>query len=263
MLAYPSIDPVAVHLGSWPVYWYGIMYLLAFVMGWAILALRIHYHPQRYQLSQEQFADALFFVALGVIIGGRLGYMLFYDWPYLREQPLLLLQIWKGGMSFHGGLIGVTLGLGWYAWRNKRSIFELGDFIAPVCAIGLGLGRIGNFINGELWGRVTTVPWAMEFPNGGPFLRHPSQLYEVFLEGFCLFLIVWIYSRRPRPLGAISGMFILWYGIFRFIVEFFREPDPQVGYIWGVATEGQLLSVPLIIAGAALLAWAYRKRKKA
>jgi len=259
MIAYPAIDPVAFHIGSWPVYWYGIMYLLAFLFGWGILSLRIHYSPKPL-LTQEQAADVVFYIAMGVILGGRLGYMFFYDWPVLWQDPWAVLRIWKGGMSFHGGLIGVALGLCWFARRNHCSLIDLGDLVAPAFPIGLGLGRIGNFINGELWGRASSVPWAMVFPNAGPLPRHPSQIYEFFLEGIVLFLILWFYSSRPRPRGAVSGMFLLCYGIFRFLVEFFREPDVQVGYIMGGVTEGQLLSLPLILFGIVLLKWAYRKR---
>lgn len=260
MLLYPSIDPVAFHVFTWPVYWYGLMYLFAFLSGWVLLSLRIRYSAEP-PFTQEQFADILFYTALGIIIGGRVGYMLFYDSRVLLSDPWLLLQTWKGGMSFHGGLIGVLVALWWHSWRTKRKFLELTDFIAPVVPIGLGLGRIGNFINDELWGRVTDVPWAIVFPNaGGTAARHPSQLYELGLEGIVLFLIVWIYSRKPKPLGAVSGMFALWYGIFRCFIEFFREPDVQIGYLWGFVTEGQLLSLPLIIIGAYLLIRARRIR---
>jgi len=257
MLVYPSINPVAFHIYSWPVYWYGLMYLFGFLIAWFLLSMRI---AKNKLFTQEELGDILFFGAVGVIVGGRLGYMLFYDWRTLLEQPLLLFQTWKGGMSFHGGLIGVLIALGWYAFRHKRSYLVLMDFVAPVVPIGLGLGRIGNFINGEVWGRVTTVPWAMIFPNAGSSPRHPSQLYEFLLEGVLLFLILWLYSHRPRPVGAVSGLFLVSYGVFRIFVEFFREPDEGIGFIGGIMTEGQCLSLPMVFLGIILLLWAYRKR---
>jgi phosphatidylglycerol:prolipoprotein diacylglycerol transferase len=258
MLAYPSIDPVAFHLGSWPVYWYGLMYLFGLLIAWVLMSFRARHSGQ---FTLEQVSDILFFSALGIILGGRLGYMIFYDWPLLWSEPLTIFQTWKGGMSFHGGLLGVILALGWFSRKLKRSIFELTDFVAPVVPIGLGLGRIGNFINGELWGRVTTVSWGMIFPSGGPLPRHPSQLYESFFEGFVLFLILWFYSRRPRPLGAVSGLFLLGYGLFRFGLEFFREPDVQIGFLWDNFTEGQLLSLPMILLGVMMLLWATKRKR--
>jgi phosphatidylglycerol:prolipoprotein diacylglycerol transferase len=196
-----------------------------------------------------------------VILGGRLGYVLFYDLPAYIASPLLILEVWKGGMSFHGGLIGVMLATWWFGKRNNKSFFELMDFIAPLVPIGLGAGRIGNFINAELWGKVTDVPWAMVFPTGGPQPRHPSQLYQFALEGVALFVILWFYSRKPRPTMAVSGMFAVCYGIFRFIVEFVRVPDAQLGYLaWGWLTMGQVLCVPMILAGLGLIAYAYQRQ---
>ena len=257
MLTYPSIDPVAFHLGTWPVYWYGLMYLFGFMIAWVLMTLRARSFAN---FTQEQVSDILFYSALGIIIGGRLGYMFFYDGPALRANPLLIFQTWKGGMSFHGGLLGVIVALSFMSWRNKRSILEYTDFIAPVVPVGLCLGRIGNFINDELWGRVTTLPWGVVFPNGGWVARHPSQLYESFLEGLVLFLILWFYSRQAKPQGAVSGLFLLCYGCFRFSIEFFREPDVQIGFLWGRLTEGQLLSLPMIFLGLLMLAWAYQRR---
>jgi phosphatidylglycerol---prolipoprotein diacylglyceryl transferase len=270
MLAYPVMDPIAFHLLSWPVYWYGLMYLVGFVVGWGLLRWRLSGTAPPF--TDSQLSDMVFYTALGVIIGGRFGYMIFYDGRALFAHPLLLFQTWKGGMSFHGGMVGVILALFFYAQtlqsqaqktiqHRLMALLKLTDFIAPVVPVGLGAGRIGNFINGELWGRVTTVPWAMIFPRAGALPRHPSQLYEAGLEGLLLFLVVWSYSRRPRPIGAVSGLFTFCYGVFRCIAECFREADAQIGYIaFGWLTEGQLLSFPLIIGGGALLIWSYRSR---
>lgn len=259
MLTYPSIDPVAFHLFSWPVYWYGLMYLSGFLIGWALLALRLNVMPRTF--SRDQLSDIVFYAALGAIIGGRLGYILFYDWATIFSDPLRIFQTWKGGMSFHGGLLGVLFALALYARKIQKPFLALTDLISPVVPIGLGAGRIGNFINGELWGRMTNVPWGMIFPNGGPYVRHPSQIYEFLLEGVLLFLILWIFSARPRPLGAVSGLFAVFYGLFRFLAEFFREPDLQIGYIaFGWLTEGQLLSIPLILVGIAILICSYRSK---
>lgn len=261
MLTYPSIDRVAFHVFSWPVYWYGLMYLIGFLAGWGVLSLRLGHHDRGF--TKEQLADAAFFTALGGIIGGRLGYMLFYDWPTLMVNPLTLFKTWEGGMSIHGGFLGSIVALFYTARKQCKPFLALTDLITPAVPIGLGVGRIGNFINGELWGRVTNVPWGMVFPQGGPDARHPSQLYECGLEGIVLFIVLWLYSRKLRPLGAVSGLFALLYGVFRFSIEFFRQPDLQIGYLFGWMTEGQLLSIPLIIFGATLLVGAYwRKFKK-
>lgn len=261
MLTYPQIDPVAFHLGPFPVHWYGVMYLIGFIGGWALLAWRIRVSPRGFKL--EQLSDLLFYAALGIILGGRLGYMLFYDFTDVLHHPWRILMIWQGGMSFHGGLLGVIIAMWLYGRKIGKSLIELTDFIAPVVPIGLGAGRIGNFINGELWGRVTDVPWAMVFPGGGDMPRHPSQLYEFFLEGVVMFTVLWIFSRKERPRWAVSGLFLLLYGTFRFIVEFFREPDPQIGYIaFGWLTKGQLLSIPMILLGSFILFWTYFCRGK-
>lgn len=258
MLLYPEINPVAIQLGPLAVHWYGLMYLIGFLGGWALLLYRIKHSPREF--TQEQASDILFYTALGIIIGGRVGYMLFYAWPDLYQNPLHLFQIWKGGMSFHGGFIGVLIALTIYARKIGKSLVDVTDLIAPMVPIGLGAGRIGNFINSELWGRVTDVPWGMVFPNGGPLPRHPSQIYEFFLEGVIMFLILWIFSIKPRPRWAVSGLFLVCYGTFRFIVEFFREPDSQVGYLaFGWLTEGQILSFPMLILGLGMLMWAYRR----
>ena len=261
MLIYPAIDPVAFHLGPLAVHWYGLMYLIGFLAAWILLTWRIRVSPRGFQAAQV--SDLLFYGALGIILGGRIGYMLFYDFGDLIHQPWRLFMIWQGGMSFHGGLLGVIIAMWLYGRKIGKSLGELTDFIAPVVPIGLGAGRIGNFINSELWGRVTDVPWAMVFPNGGDMPRHPSQLYEFFLEGIVMFLVLWIFSRKERPRWAVSGLFLVCYGIFRFCVEFFREPDVQIGYVaLGLVTKGQLLSLPMILLGAVMLIWAYSKRNQ-
>lgn len=261
MLTYPNIDPVAFHIITWPVYWYGLMYLVGFLAGWGVLALRLRKSPRGF--TQDELSDVIFFTAIGAIIGGRLGYMFFYDWRAFFADPLLLFQTWKGGMSFHGGLLGVLVALMLCARKMKKPFLAVVDLIAPAVPLGLAAGRIGNFINGELWGRVTDVPWAMVFPSGGAEPRHPSQLYEFALEGIVLFIILWLYSRKPRPMGAVSGLFGICYGVFRCFIEFFREPDAGVGYIaFGWMTEGQLLSIPLIIVGIVLMVWAYKNNPK-
>lgn len=260
MLAYPAIDPVAFHLGSWPVYWYGMMYLIGFLAGWGLLSLRLYRAPRN--ITQDQLSDIVFYAALGAIIGGRLGYILFYDGGVLLADPLQVFQTWKGGMSFHGGLLGVLIAMWLCSKKTGHSFLALTDLVAPVVPIGLGAGRIGNFINSELWGRVTDVPWGMVFPNGGSEPRHPSQLYEFGLEGVLLFIILWCYSSKPRPLGAVSGLFALCYGLARCFAEFFRYPDEQIGYLaFGWVTEGQILSLPLIIIGVILLISAYRRKE--
>lgn len=262
MITYPNINPIAFHIGSWPIYWYGLMYLVGFFGGWFLLSLRLRHKPGAF--TQDQLSDIVFYTAVGAILGGRLGYVLFYDWQVLLSDPLFVLQTWKGGMSFHGGLLGVLVAMVVMARKFKKPFLVITDFIAPAVPIGLGAGRIGNFINSELWGQVTTAPWGMIFPNGGPEPRHPSQLYEFALEGVMLFIILWIFSSKPRPVGAVSGLFALSYGIFRCTVEFFRVPDVQIGYVaFGWLTEGQLLSIPLMLVGIILLVVAYKKGSRA
>lgn len=260
MIAYPQINPIAFSLGPLKVHWYGIMYIVGFLSVWALGSYRSK--KPNSPFTAEQVSDLLFYGALGVIIGGRTGYMLFYDFSNFIHNPLSIFQVWDGGMSFHGGLIGVILALWIYCRSIKVPLFVATDFVAPFVPIGLGAGRIGNFINGELWGRVTDVPWAMVFPSGGPWPRHPSQLYEFALEGVVLFIILWFYSKKSKPIMAVSAMFLFCYGLFRFFVEFFREPDPQIGFIaFGWMTKGQLLSIPMILLGLLLLIWAYKKRE--
>jgi phosphatidylglycerol:prolipoprotein diacylglycerol transferase len=238
-----------------------MMYLIGFLGGWWVLSRRLL--RSSHSFTQEQLSDMVFYAALGAIVGGRVGYMLFYDTATLLSQPLILLQPWKGGMSFHGGLLGVLFAMQMCAKRMHKPFLVLTDFLAPAVPIGLGAGRIGNFINGELWGRVTDVPWSMVFPYGGPLPRHPSQLYEFLLEGVVLFVILWSYSRQSRPIGAVSGLFALLYGVFRSIIEYYREPDAHIGYLaFGWLTEGQLLSLPLILIGCILLIFAYSYKRE-
>ena len=259
MLSYPTIDPVAVSIGSMNVHWYGLMYLIGFVSGAMLGRWRSRKSDSSFQVHEVW--DLLFFVAVGVIVGGRLGYVLFYNLDYYLAHPIEWLFIWSGGMSFHGGLLGVLIALWVFARRTQRSFLEVGDFVAPLCPIGFGAGRIGNFINQELWGRVTDAPWAMVFPIAGPDSRHPSQLYEAFLEGVLLFLIIWFYSRRPRLMGSVSGLFLFSYGFVRFLAEFYREPDVHLGPVaFGWISMGQALSIPMIFGGIALWLWAVRRK---
>lgn len=258
MLQYPDIDPVALSLGPLQIHWYGIMYLIGFGGAWLLARYRSRQEGSGF--TEAQVADMIFYGALGVVLGGRIGYMFFYNFDVLLDNPLSLFLIWQGGMSFHGGLLGVVVVAWLFARRNKKSMFEILDFIAPMVPIGLFAGRIGNFIGGELWGRVTEVPWGMVFPDGGPLPRHPSQLYEAFLEGLVMFVILWWYSAKPRPRFAVSGLFCLLYGCFRFAIEFVREPDQGMGFIaFGWLTKGMQLSTPMIIGGILILYFAYRR----
>ncbi len=253
----PNIDPVAISLGPLKVHWYGLMYVFGLLALWYFAARRAKKPDSGWK--PEEVGDFVFYGALGIILGGRLGYMLFYNFSHYLSHPLDMLKIWEGGMSFHGGLIGVLLAMFWFARKTRRTFFQVADFFAPWVPIGLGLGRIGNFINHELWGKVSDVSWAMVFRTGGPLPRHPSQLYQAALEGLALFLFLWWFSRKPRPRASVSGLFLLCYGIFRFAVEFVREPDVQLGYLaWGWLTMGQVLSVPMIVFGTGLMMWAYR-----
>ncbi|HHM04344.1 MAG TPA: prolipoprotein diacylglyceryl transferase [Gammaproteobacteria bacterium] len=257
MLTYPDIDPVAIHLGPVKVHWYGLMYLAGFAAAWWLGRRRAARPGSGW--NDQQVGDLIFYGALGAVLGGRVGYILFYDFDSYLENPLRMLKVWEGGMSFHGGLLGVIVAMWLFGRKQGKPFLGVTDFMAPLAPIGLGCGRIGNFINGELWGKVSDAPWAMVFPTGGPLPRHPSMLYEAFLEGAVLFALLWWYSSKPRPAGAVSGLFLLGYGVFRFAVEFVRVPDAQLGYLaFGWLTMGQVLSTPLIVAGAALLGRACR-----
>ncbi len=248
----PHIDPVAFSIGNLQLRWYGLMYLAGFALGW-VLGRRRAARPGS-GWTPPDVDDLLTCVMIGIIIGGRLGYVLFYDLPVYIADPMEILRLWNGGMSFHGGLLGVLAAFWYFAHARGRSFLEVSDFIAPLIPQGLFFGRLGNFINGELWGKVSDLPWAVVFPGGGPAPRHPSQLYEALLEGLALFMLVWIFSAKKRKVGAVSGLFAVGYAVFRFAVEFVRVPDAQLGYLaFGWLTMGQLLCVPLFLAGLWLL----------
>jgi phosphatidylglycerol:prolipoprotein diacylglycerol transferase len=256
MIAHPRIDPVAISIGPLKVHWYGLMYLAGFAVGWWLGRRRAR-EPWR-GLRPHDVDDVLFFVVLGIVIGGRVGYLLFYGFDRLAHDPGYIFRVWEGGMSFHGGLVGVILAIAYFARSRRLAFFQVADFIAPLVPPGLLAGRIGNFINGNLWGGPTDLPWGVVFPSplAGGVARHPSQLYEAALEGVVLFLILWFYSRTPRPLRCVSGVFLLGYGIMRFAVELVRVPDAHIGYLaFGWFTMGQALTVPMIVAGVALVLW--------
>jgi len=254
MLTYPEIDPIIFAIGPLAVRWYGLMYVIGFVAAW-ILASRRAKEPWSL-IRPEQVDDLIFYAMLGVIVGGRLGYSIVYGWELWLADPLYVFKITQGGMSFHGGLAGVMLAMWLFGRKIGLGMWQVTDFVAPLVPIGLGTGRIGNFINNELWGKPTDVPWS--FNVNGQAL-HPSQLYEALLEGLVLFVILWVYSSRPRPHMAVSGMFLAWYGVFRFCIEFYRVPDADLGYLaLGWVTMGQILSTPMIIAGVILVVMAYR-----
>ena len=256
MLHYPNFDPVLFSIGPLAIHWYGLMYVVGFAGAWLLARKR----ADRLGLTKDDVGDLIFYGALGVVLGGRLGYVLFYGWEALAADPLWVFKVWDGGMSFHGGLIGVLVASVLFARRHKLAFFQLTDFIAPLVPIGLGAGRLGNFINQELPGRITDVPWAMDYPRYGPQPRHPSALYEFLLEGVVLFFVLWFVSLKPRRRGLVSGLFLLLYGLFRFTVEFFRRPAPQLGFIafeW--MTMGQLLCLPMLIGGVLLVVWSRRQ----
>lgn len=256
---FSQIDPVAFSLGPLSVRWYGLMYLFGFAFAMWLAGRRADAPNSGW--TRNEVSDLLFYGFLGVILGGRIGYVLFYNFDLFLADPTYLFKIWTGGMSFHGGLIGVITAMIWFAHKTQRHFFTVADFVAPLIPFGLGVGRIGNFMNGELWGRVTDVPWAIIFPEAGPEPRHPSQLYQFALEGVVLFIILNLFWRKHPPRGAISGMFLLFYGLFRFLVEFVRQPDSQLGLYFNEISMGQILSTPMIVAGG-LMVWAAYKQPR-
>jgi phosphatidylglycerol:prolipoprotein diacylglycerol transferase len=258
MLVHPQFDPVAISLGPLAIRWYGLMYLAAFAAGLLLGKHRAKTRPDA-GWTVQQMDDVLFYTVLGVILGGRLGYVLFYKPGYYGSHPLEIFFVWQGGMSFHGGFLGVLVAMVLFARKTGKPWLGLMDFIAPLVPTGLAAGRLGNFINGELVGRPTDVPWAMIFPQVDKLPRHPSQLYEFALEGLALFVLLWWFSARPRPRGAVSAMFLIGYGAFRFVAEFGREPDDFLGLLALDFSMGQWLSMPMVLAGIAMLAWSYRR----
>ncbi|MEN9493393.1 MAG: hypothetical protein RJA63_3842 [Pseudomonadota bacterium] len=283
MLIHPQFDPVAMSLGPLHVRWYGLMYLAAFLLFLFLGRYRARSQPGL-GWTYKDLDDLLFYGMLGVVLGGRLGYVLFYKPEYYLSHPFEIFAVWQGGMAFHGGFLGVLVALWLFGRKTGRSFLQVGDFVAPLVPTGLAAGRLGNFINGELWGRVSAaeVPWAMLFPQAreadsmaaamnpalepvlaqfGALPRHPSQLYQFALEGLLLFVLLWFFTRKPRPVGAASGVFLLGYGGFRFIAEFGREPDAFLGLLRFNLSMGQWLSLPMILAGVALVVWAYRRKK--
>ncbi|KVS11593.1 prolipoprotein diacylglyceryl transferase [Burkholderia multivorans] len=293
MIIHPNFDPVAIHLGPLAVRWYGLMYLVGFMAAIVVGRIRLKLpHVAAQGWTAKDIDDMLFYGVLGTVLGGRLGYVLFYKAGFYLSHPLDVFKVWEGGMSFHGGFLGVTLAMVLFAWQRKRHWLQVTDFVAPMVPTGLAAGRLGNFINGELWGRVTDpgAPWAMLFPGAmrddaawlpkHPELvekwhladvfmqyqmlpRHPSQLYEIALEGIALFFVLFFFARKPRPMGAVSALFLIGYGLARFTVEFAREPDDFLGLLALGLSMGQWLSLPMIVAGIALMVWAYRRRRTA
>jgi len=293
MIIHPNFDPVAIHLGPLAVRWYGLMYLVGFIAAIVVGRIRLKLpHVAAQGWTAKDIDDMLFYGVLGTVLGGRLGYVLFYKASFYLAHPLDIFKVWEGGMSFHGGFLGVTLAMVLFAWQRKRHWLQVTDFVAPMVPTGLAAGRLGNFINGELWGRVTDpgAPWAMLFPGAmrddaawlpkHPELvekwhladvfmqyqmlpRHPSQLYEIALEGIALFFVLFFFARKPRPMGAVSALFLIGYGLARFTVEFAREPDDFLGLLALGLSMGQWLSLPMIVAGIALMVWAYRRRRTA
>ena len=267
MLVHPAIDPVALQLGPVAIHWYGLTYLAAFVLFVVLGRLRLKHEPFAHlrepAWTPRDVEDILFLGVLGVVAGGRIGYCVFYQPGYYLQHPLEVFAVWQGGMSFHGGLIGVLLAMVWYARSRGRPFLQVMDFVAPCVPTGLAAGRAGNFLNGELWGRVAdpSLPWGMVFRGAGDLPRHPSQVYQFLLEGLLLFVLLWLYARKPRATGQVSAMFLLGYGVFRFVAEFFREPDAHLGLLSLGMSMGQWLCIPMILAGL-VLAWASRSRPR-
>ncbi|MGH8517268.1 MAG: prolipoprotein diacylglyceryl transferase [Panacagrimonas sp.] len=263
MLVHPNFDPVALNLGPVQIHWYGLMYLIGFYGCWYLAVRRGK--SAHMPFAAVAVSDLLFFVALGVILGGRVGYTLFYNLPGFLADPVEIFRIWKGGMSFHGGLLGVIAAVWLFARSRKLTFFYVMDFVALVVPFGLLTGRIGNFINAELWGKPSNLPWAMVFPSDPAHVpRHPSMLYEAFLEGLVMLAVLWWYSSKPRPPAAVCGLFLVLYGVFRSMVEFVRVPDAQIGYLaGGWLTMGQVLCIPMWLTGAGLMIWAHRRSPRA
>ena len=256
-MTFLQFDPVLVHIGPLAIRWYGLMYLFGFLAAYGLI--RHLARRRELPLDGDGAADLLFYGAVGVVAGGRLGYVLFYNPGWYLSHPLEAFAIWQGGMSFHGGLLGVVAAALFFCRRRKLPVLLTGDILVTAATVGLGLGRLGNFINGELWGRPTDLPWGIIFPGGGPEPRHPSQLYQAFLEGLVLFVILYYLHRRRVRHGVPFFSFFCAYGLFRFLVEFVRQPDAHLGFLWGGATMGQLLSLPMIAFGVAGLAWVSRR----
>jgi phosphatidylglycerol---prolipoprotein diacylglyceryl transferase len=261
MLIHPQFDPVAVAIGPVAIHWYGLMYLAAFAQFWWLGKRRIE-KGLAPGWQPAALDDLIFYGVLGVILGGRLGQVLFYEPAYYLAHPLEILAVWKGGMSFHGGMLGVFVAMIFIARKYERRWLEVTDFIAPLVPLGLAAGRLGNFINGELWGRVAdpALPWAMVFPHVDTLPRHPSQLYQMAGEGLALFVLLWLYAAKPRPTGAVSGAFLIGYGTFRFLAEYFRTPDAGIFGLSYTVSMGQWLSLPMIAAGVALMLRAGKAR---
>ena len=263
MLIHPQIDPVALQLGPLAIHWYGLTYLAAFALFYGLGTRRLAHLPfaQLPQWTRRDIEDILFLGVLGVILGGRIGYCLFYKPLYYAANPLEILAVWQGGMSFHGGMLGVIVAMVWFAKSRHRPFLQVMDFVAPCVPVGLASGRIGNFINGELWGRLAdpSVPWAMVFPGAGGIPRHPSQIYQFLLEGLLLFVLLWLYARKPRAEGQVGAVFLMGYGFFRFVAEYFREPDAHLGLLSLGMSMGQWLCVPMVLGGAMLWLWAGRR----
>jgi len=259
-IMFPQIDPIIFSIGPLAVRWYGLMYLIG--LGFAYFLAMREVKANRAPFNEQQVGDLLFYGFMGAVLGGRLGYVLFYQFEKLLADPTYLFMIHEGGMSFHGGFLGVVAVLLWYGRKTKVTLFQIGDFVAPLAPLGLGAGRLGNFMNGELWGRTTDVPWGIVFPTGGPEPRHPSQLYEFFLEGIVLFAIVYWYSRKPRAIGSVGGLFLIGYGSFRFIVEYFRQPDDHLGLLTLGMSMGQWLSLPMVIAGIIVMVISFKQHEK-
>ena len=259
MMQFPNVDPIALQLGPIAIHWYGLMYMVGFGSAWLLGRWRINHGKTR--LTIKDLDDLIFYGVLGVVAGGRLGYVLFYKPAHYLQHPVEIFYLWEGGMSFHGGLLGVLAVMAWLAHSRKYRFLEVGDYVATLIPLALGAGRLGNFINGELWGRPSDLPWAMVFPMARDGLtRHPSQLYQMALEGLLLFVLLWLFARRPQPQGRVSAAFLIGYGVFRFIAEYYRQPDDHLGLLSLGLSMGQWLCLPMVGAGLALWVWSGRQR---